>query len=62
MKITLKKVTEFTINISLKQHGDVVQTGSFQLAKDGKTLTQTLIGMNSRGEQVTNVAVFDREE
>ena len=61
MRIALKKVDEFSIDIRLKQHGDVVQTGSFRLASDGRTLTQTMTGINSRGEHVTNVAVFGKE-
>lgn len=62
MMIALKKTDDYTIDISLKQNGRVVQTGAFKLSSDGKTLTQTLTGTNPQGQRTTNIAVFDKQE
>jgi hypothetical protein len=41
--------------------GNVVQTGTQVVSKDGKELTITTRGTGANGQQINNVAVFDKQ-
>ena len=58
---SFKMVSERTAEIVRLKGDKTVQTGTRVLSADGKTLTFTFTGVNERGEQISNVAVFDRE-
>src|SRR5437764_9742412 len=56
-KLTDDRTTEF-----VRFKGDKsVQTGMRVLSTDGKTLTFSTTGVNARGEQFNDVAVFERQ-
>jgi hypothetical protein len=39
----------------------VVQTVTEVLSEDGKTLTFTITGVNANGQQINNVAVYEKQ-
>ena len=58
---SFKMVNDRTAEIVRLKGDKTVQTGTRVLSADGKNLTFTFTGVNERGEQINNVAVFDRE-
>jgi hypothetical protein len=58
---SFKMVNDRTTETVRLKGDKTVQTGTRVLSADGKTLTFTFTGVNERGEQINNVAVFDRE-
>ena len=50
-----------TINVSRLRDGKVVQTGTWVVSPDGKTLTATYTGTNPNGQQVNNTFVYDKQ-
>jgi hypothetical protein len=50
-----------TINVSRLKDGKVVQTGTWVVSPDGKTLTATYTGTNANGQQVNNMFVYDKQ-
>jgi hypothetical protein len=55
-----KRPNDRTIEHAWK-FGEETFTGKAVLSKDGKTMTYTLTGMNSKGQHVHNVEVYDRQ-
>ena len=51
----------YTLETVYKQDGKVVSEGSYEVAKDGKTLTSKGTGINESGTRFEQVIVFDRE-
>jgi hypothetical protein len=49
--------TEFTRT----KAGKLIQTGTNVMSADGRTLTVTANGVNANGQQVNNVAVFEKQ-
>ena len=46
----------------VRYKGDkTIQTGKRELSADGKTLTFFTTGLNARGEQINDIAVFEKE-
>jgi len=58
---TYKLVNATTVNFSRLKSGKQVQTGSIEVSNDGKTLTVTTKGVNIKGQQINNVAVYDKQ-
>ena len=50
-----------TLETVYRQDGTVVSEGSYEVAKDGKTLTSKGTGINESGTPFEQVIVFDRE-
>jgi hypothetical protein len=50
-----------TINVTRLKDGKVVQTGTWVVSPDGKTLTATYTGTNANGQQLTNMFVYDKQ-
>jgi hypothetical protein len=58
---SFKMIDERTAEIVRLKGDKTVQTAKRVLSADGKTLTFTSSGINARGEQFNDVAVFDRQ-
>jgi hypothetical protein len=58
---TYKIVNDSTVEMSRMKDGKAVQTVSRVLSGDGKTLTFTVTGVNASGQQINNVAVYDKQ-
>ena len=58
---SLKRVDSHTIEFTRKKGGKVVQTARSTVAKDGKTRTVTVTGVNAQGQKVNTVAVYTKQ-
>ncbi len=59
--VALKKVDALRIEGSRKKAGQIVQTYSRVISKDGKTMTVTATGTNAKGQKFHSVAVYDKK-
>ena len=55
-----KIVNDSTDQITRTKAGKVVQTVTEVLSEDGKTLIFTIKGVNGSGQQVNNIAVYEK--
>jgi hypothetical protein len=55
------RVDANTVNFTRTKAGNVVQSGTQVVSKDGKELTITTRGTGANGQQINNVAVFDKQ-
>ena len=55
------QVDPYTFHFTRLKAGKIVQFGFGVLARDGKTFTVTTIGTGPKGEQINNVAVYDKQ-
>jgi hypothetical protein len=56
-----KLVNATTVSFTRLKAGRQVQTGGLEISGDGKTLTITTKGVNVKGQQINNVAVYDKQ-
>lgn len=56
----LKKIDDYTIEITNKKDGKVTTTARAVFSRDGKTRTQTTTGTNVKGIKVNNVTVSEK--
>jgi len=56
-----KLINDSTLEGTRTKAGKVVQTMTRVLSADGKTLTFTATGMDANGQQINNVAVYDKQ-
>ena len=56
-----KVVNESTVEMTRTKAGKVVQTQTRVISADGKTLTFTGTGTNASGQQINNIAVYDKQ-
>ena len=56
-----KIVNDSTVEITRTKAGKVVQTLTRVLSADGTTLTFTTTGVDATGQQINNVAVYDKQ-
>lgn len=60
--IALKRINGYTVEATIKKHGEVVTLIRQVVSKDGKTKTATYLkGTNAHGEAVHSVLVFDKQ-
>jgi hypothetical protein len=59
--IALKRINDHSTEATLKKSGKVVSTARRVVSKDGKTLTLTITGTNAKGQNVKNVAVYEKQ-
>ncbi len=59
--ISIKKIDDYTIEVSTKKGGKPMMTLRSVVSKDGKTRTTTQKGKNANGEDVNNTIVYDRQ-
>jgi len=58
---TYKKVNDTTVEFVRLKDGKEVQRGTRVVSSDGKTLTFTTKGVNAGGQQIDNVAVYEKQ-
>lgn len=58
---SLKRIDAYTVEFTRKKAGKVVQSGTNVVATDGKTRTTTTKGTNAQGQQISNVAVYEKQ-
>jgi len=58
---TYKKVNDTTVEFVRLKDGKEVQRGTRVVSTDGKTLTFTTKGANASGQQIDNVAVYEKQ-
>ena len=56
-----KVINESTVEMTRTKAGKVVQTQTRVMSADGKTLTFTGTGTNAIGQQINNIAVYDKQ-
>jgi hypothetical protein len=56
-----KIVSDSTDEITRTKSGKVVQTVTEVLSADGRTLTFTVTGVNASGQQINNIAVYEKQ-
>jgi hypothetical protein len=59
--IALKRLDAYTVEVTNKKAGKVVQTSTGVVSKDGKMMTVTTKGTNANGQISINVTVFDKQ-
>jgi hypothetical protein len=55
------RVDGHSINARYLKDGKVVQTGTWVVSPDGKTLTASYTGTNANGQQINITAVYDKQ-
>jgi hypothetical protein len=55
------RIDPSTFHFTRLKAGKIVQSGFGVLSRDGKTFTVTTIGTGPNGEQINNVAVYDKQ-
>lgn len=56
------RIDAFSTQITRRRAGQVVETGTRVLSKDGKTLTITLQGTDAKGQKYSNVVVYEKQQ
>jgi hypothetical protein len=59
--VVLTRVDDFTSAATLKHAGKEIGVARRVVSPNGKTMTISYKGVNTRGDQVDNVAVYDRQ-
>lgn len=59
--IAVKKIDDYLSEWVIKGEDKSLVNGRTVISKDGKTRTQTMTGVNAKGETVKNVVVYDRQ-
>jgi hypothetical protein len=59
--VVLTRKDDFTSAATLKHAGKEIGVARRVVSPDGKTMTISYKGVNTRGDQVDNVAVYDRQ-
>jgi hypothetical protein len=59
--IARRRVNATTVQMVLKKDGKVTTTQTSIVSSDGKTRTVTTKGINASGQQVDNVAVYEKQ-
>ena len=57
----LKRIDDYTHEITNKKAGKVVSTSRFAYSRDGKTRTLTTQGTNAQGIKFNNTVVYDKQ-
>jgi hypothetical protein len=58
--LALKRIDPFTVAFTKKRAGRVVINGTWAISRDGKVLTITTQGVNTKGETINDVSVFEK--
>ena len=58
--VVLTRIDDFTSAATLKHFGKEIGVARRVVSPDGKTMTISYKGINTRGDRVDNVAVYDR--
>jgi len=60
--LSLTRIDAFTSALTLKRAGRIVITGTQAISRDGKVMTVTTNGVNARGQTISDVAVFEKQQ
>ena len=55
------KVNDHTLKFAAKKGGQIVDSGTLVVARDGKSRTVTTTTTDSTGKKVSSTAVYDKE-
>ena len=58
--LAVKRIDPLTAAFTKKRGGRVVSTGTWAISRDGKVLTITTQGVNTKGETINDVSVFEK--
>jgi len=58
--VSWTKIDDYNAEVTTKHAGKVIGSAKRTISKDGKTMTISYKGVDNRGEQVDNVALYDR--
>ena len=58
--VSVKKVDDYTLEITNKKGGKVLSVLRAVYSKDGKSRTETTTGTNAQGQQIKNVTAWDK--
>ena len=58
---TYNRVDAYTLNFVRLKDGKAVQTGSNMVSADGKTFTVMTAGIGANGQQVSSIAVYEKQ-
>jgi hypothetical protein len=58
---TYTRADAHTVNVNRLKDGKVIQTGTWAVSPDGKTLTAMYTGNNANGQPVNNIFVYDKQ-
>jgi len=58
--VSVKKVDDYTLEITNKKAGKTLSVLRAVYAKDGKTRTETTTGVNAQGQKINNVTAWDK--
>jgi hypothetical protein len=61
MTIAVKRVGDYRNDVTIKQNGKVTVTVRSVVSKDGKTMTNTVDGVNEEGKKFHEVEVLEKE-
>ena len=59
--VSVKKVDDYTLDISNKKAGNVTTTIHAVYAKDGKSRTETVTGTDAQGKKIENVTQWTKQ-
>jgi hypothetical protein len=59
--VLFRRVDAYTLLLAAKREGKLGVTGSFTVSKDGKTLTQSVLGIDLQGRRYKWDQVYDKQ-
>ena len=59
--VSLKRVDDYTLDVTNKKDGKVTTVNREVFARDGKSRTITVTGTNPQGQKINNVTVWERQ-
>jgi hypothetical protein len=59
--VSLKKIDDYTLEVTNKKGGKVVTTNTEVFARDGKSRTISVVGANAQGQKINNQTVWERQ-
>jgi hypothetical protein len=61
MTIAVKRVNDHRNDVTIKQNGKVTVTVRSEVSKDGATMTNTVNGVNDKGEKFHEVEILEKQ-
>jgi hypothetical protein len=61
MTVAVRHVNDYRNDVTVKQNGKVTATIRSVVSKDGKTMTNTMDGVNEKGQKAHEVEVLDKQ-
>ena len=58
---TYNRADAYTVNFVRSKDGKAVQTGSNVVSADGKTFTVSVAGIGANGQQISSLAVYEKQ-